>query len=288
MLGETVVCATISLHLYILSYTQAQCYLPLQQLHFSSGDFYCESVMSQRPLQVKAVLTWGSCLKTTNTLLYLPQHSGHRHYDASPCLVKMQIGRVALIIPSTLLPLTPCFERWWWPLPGGEVRGIKENAGRGAGGARKVSLTQNQRRHGARQDRPEGVEGSAVLCVLAPQVVCSLHLKVTVHWQEIGDKRHFLVTGAANGTRHAHQDGHNVLAQDICKQWDWWINQKNKIKKRRRRKKSGTCWLPAPWNVVKAQNRLKTSILTPPFTPVFPFIPWDFLEPDTFPRLDCI
>ena len=176
---------------------------------------------------MKAIPTWGSCLKTTNTLLYRPQQSGHRHYNASPCLVKMQISRVALIIPSTLRPLTPCFERRWRPLPGGEVRGVKENAGRGAGGAGKVSLTQNQRGHGARQDRPECVERSAVLCVLAPQVVRSLHLKVAVHWQEIGDKRHFLIAGAANGTRHAHQDGHNVLAQDICKQWDWGINLKN-------------------------------------------------------------
>ena len=38
MLGETVACATVSQHLYILSYIQVRCYPPLRQLHSVFGD----------------------------------------------------------------------------------------------------------------------------------------------------------------------------------------------------------------------------------------------------------
>ena len=91
------------------------------------------------------------------------------------------------------------------------------NAGRSTAGAGEVPLAENQRGHGAWQDRPEGIEGSAWWSDLASKVFWGLHLKVTVHGQEVGDERHFLITGAADGARHAHQDGDNELAQNVCK-----------------------------------------------------------------------
>ena len=39
MLGEKVVCATVSPHLYIHTYIQGQCHLPLQPLCSDFGDF---------------------------------------------------------------------------------------------------------------------------------------------------------------------------------------------------------------------------------------------------------
>ena len=39
MFGETIACAAVSPHVYLLSYIQAQCYPPLRQLHSDSGDF---------------------------------------------------------------------------------------------------------------------------------------------------------------------------------------------------------------------------------------------------------
>ena len=39
MLGEAAACATVSLHSYILSYIQAQCFLPLRQPHSDFGDY---------------------------------------------------------------------------------------------------------------------------------------------------------------------------------------------------------------------------------------------------------
>ena len=57
MLGETVACAAVSPHLYILSYKQVQCYPPLRKLHsdfsnrkrsnmywviVSSSSFFCQ------------------------------------------------------------------------------------------------------------------------------------------------------------------------------------------------------------------------------------------------------
>ena len=41
MLGEKVVCAAVSLQLYMLLYIQVKCYLPLTQLPFSFRDFSC-------------------------------------------------------------------------------------------------------------------------------------------------------------------------------------------------------------------------------------------------------
>ena len=60
MLSEKVACATVSLHLYFLSYTQMQCYPPFRHLNSDFGDFSNGYGILRRLVPLKVILSCNS------------------------------------------------------------------------------------------------------------------------------------------------------------------------------------------------------------------------------------
>ena len=98
MLGEMVMCATVSLHLYI----QVQCHLPLWQLHSSFGDFRNDNKMS--------VMTMSEAFDEGQMYTLMVKSLGHQKAALAKLCRKFHHHQVNRYTANTAQPHLPLSE----------------------------------------------------------------------------------------------------------------------------------------------------------------------------------